>query len=704
MGIFSGYFSVNQFWQGREAIMSMEREDSGEMDSLALQKSMEKEISCGICLEIFTVPKSLPTCSHTFCEPCVERLLQRNENRTYIKCPICQRLSSLSHGNSMESIPTNHHLQNVAELWTKASGRSRSASVSGYPEPGMSFNDNLDDDEDEDGPFMGSLAKTARDDLEKLIDPLDKTHDSVLTAIDRVQDMQKALQSAEDKHKDELREYFKGLRNLLDQREQAATEKLEHIHGTSQKMLRHQLEDLGKWDKQLHSCKKTVASMLETTSNAKLVQMVDRVQMGARQLCTSVVKVNLEPECHPCTALELAKENKFEETCDTLCQVYCTPEPSATRIVEFTKDVIPVTDPIIVVVELQDVYGNAVIHQKDFLSCKLRIEGEGKVDYNQDFILDYSVAEVATRPGTYEVCYFPKSRAAHVISVFFKSILLDSQQIPPLFSACDFAMGTKRVINTFGHDNSSKFSRPSCIVRGPNDEIIVSDRALHKLIVFDSNLKFIRTISGRFNWPTGMALDRDGYLLLADRKNHCIQRINVSMGEVISKFGKKGSQCGEFNEPRSLLVTAKNETFIADGLNHRVQVFENEQFLFLFGHYGSRPGAFDIPCAIEINHAQDSIFIADSRNHRVQVFTINGRFISMFGDSGFDMGSPSSVCRLRDSHMLICCSSSKKVLVYTEAGKYVGTIEGILDEPRSLVVTKEGRLVITDHYGIVASW
>ena len=54
--------------------------------------SIDDELKCGICLELFQDPRSLP-CLHTFCRECIQRSL--NENHS-LKCPVCRAKHELS--------------------------------------------------------------------------------------------------------------------------------------------------------------------------------------------------------------------------------------------------------------------------------------------------------------------------------------------------------------------------------------------------------------------------------------------------------------------------------------------------------------------------------------------------------------------------------------------------------------------------------
>ena len=51
------------------------------------------ELKCGICLELFQDPRSLP-CLHTFCRECIQRSL--NETDHSLKCPVCRANHELS--------------------------------------------------------------------------------------------------------------------------------------------------------------------------------------------------------------------------------------------------------------------------------------------------------------------------------------------------------------------------------------------------------------------------------------------------------------------------------------------------------------------------------------------------------------------------------------------------------------------------------
>jgi len=90
----------------------------------------------------------------------------------------------------------------------------------------------------------------------------------------------------------------------------------------------------------------------------------------------------------------------------------------------------------------------------------------------------------------------------------------------------------------------------------------------------------------RFNLPTGMALDMDGTLIIADSGNHCIRKVVLSDGRVSTVAGSraggiagKGFADGEtacFNQPSAIAVDGNNKILVADFDNHRLRMIAGE--------------------------------------------------------------------------------------------------------------------------------
>ena len=66
---------------------------------------VDDALKCGICLELFRDPRSLP-CLHTFCLECIQRTL--NDDNCSLKCPMCRAKHELGE-KGPELLPVNQY-------------------------------------------------------------------------------------------------------------------------------------------------------------------------------------------------------------------------------------------------------------------------------------------------------------------------------------------------------------------------------------------------------------------------------------------------------------------------------------------------------------------------------------------------------------------------------------------------------------------
>lgn len=123
---------------------------------------------------------------------------------------------------------------------------------------------------------------------------------------------------------------------------------------------------------------------------------------------------------------------------------------------------------------------------------------------------------------------------------------------------------------------------------------------------------------GQLSRAWGLCTDKDGNVIVADRRNNRIQVFSCE-GVFKLKFGQKGSGNGQFDLPAGVSTDSQNQIVVADKDNHRVQVFTaNGVFVRKFGSFGKECGQFQYPWDIAVN-SKDEMLVTDSRNHRIQV-------------------------------------------------------------------------------------
>ena len=84
-------------------------------------------------------------------------------------------------------------------------------------------------------------------------------------------------------------------------------------------------------------------------------------------------------------------------------------------------------------------------------------------------------------------------------------------------------------------ENNEQFKYPYLLANGPKDELIVSDRDSHQLIVFNKKLQFLNAFgkgkdpgNGTFYNPSGLAVDKIGSFLYVADQNNLIQRFKMN--------------------------------------------------------------------------------------------------------------------------------------------------------------------------------
>jgi len=136
----------------------------------------------------------------------------------------------------------------------------------------------------------------------------------------------------------------------------------------------------------------------------------------------------------------------------------------------------------------------------------------------------------------------------------------------------------------------ARFNQPIDLeIIGTN--LYISDFANHAIRQLDLQTGFVTTVAGngtsgfidgnsttsQLSGPSGIAVDNDGNLLIADRDNHSIRLLDISTGVLSTVSGFLGSGFtdgtnaeAQFKEPVGLGVDSQGAIYVSDG-NHRIR-------------------------------------------------------------------------------------------------------------------------------------
>lgn len=185
------------------------------------------------------------------------------------------------------------------------------------------------------------------------------------------------------------------------------------------------------------------------------------------------------------------------------------------------------------------------------------------------------------------------------------------------------------------------------ISKGVVDLDYIPGRGLYALSDYNGNILFIGDNSHvlanpkkediKLRYPQAMDILSDGRLIVADTGHNRMNFID-SDGTHLYHFGVKGNDFSQFNALQGIVADREGYIYIADTNNHRIQIFNNDGiFLKSFGQKstkvkssGAKPETFLNPKDLVFN-SKDELFVLDYGNRRIQIFNRDGKFLREIG-------------------------------------------------------------------------
>jgi NHL repeat len=305
---------------------------------------------------------------------------------------------------------------------------------------------------------------------------------------------------------------------------------------------------------------------------------------------------------------------------------------------------------------------------------------------------------------------------------------LDAQLLPALFNtpmsvAVDPA-GQVIVADTFNHRVQ---------VLGPDGTHRLTIGGLGSLGIPEGEIPLLRdlpadlvdparnTRAARFFYPTGVAVDDAGKIVVADSWNHRVVIHNAD-GTVFTVLGTYAdatgggvdAALGGFAYPFRVALRGgtrlgdpmdtDGRLYVLDQGNHRVQIFN--AMLAPIGAFGGGSGddagRFYYPNDLAFDNPRDELLVTDGNNDRIQVFTAAGAFQFQFGPG--ELVTPLStaidgngrICVVDKLHRVrVFAREDHGVRHLTDFGSY-GTDLGQINYGGGLTYGGYGRLIVAD--------
>jgi hypothetical protein len=192
--------------------------------------------------------------------------------------------------------------------------------------------------------------------------------------------------------------------------------------------------------------------------------------------------------------------------------------------------------------------------------------------------------------------------------------------------------GDSEVVQKFTSDGTFLFEidlnypgvTPESLALDPADQLYVFDKDNDQLLRFAPDSTPLPpidlTAAGSVPFPTGIAVDSEGNLYLADAPNSRIVKLDAA-GTVLQQWDDQGTGANVF-APWRIAIDGAGLLYVSDLLNQRVVVFDRVgNLLGAWGTPGTGPGQFQEIHALALNH-QGAIYVSDLTQDRIQQFVL----------------------------------------------------------------------------------
>ena len=672
---------------------------------------LEEQLTCPVCLDHYTNPKTLP-CLHSFCQHCLEGLSLDKKNETYyLSCPTCRHYTELPEEGA-GAFPVAFTLNNLKEMQsllkkTVDSSNPQEATCSDHERPLELFCETCDTVIC----VNCSVRNHKHHECELINDSYTKHCQKLRQCLSLVEGKKEALKkvlSALAEREGEIRERGEGvleeihemveeMMNVFRQSERKLTEQAKRVTDAKLKVLSEQMKSAEMSLSLLKDVEDYVEQSLKTGSPQ---QVLGSKKQMMEHMGEVTAQINVE-ELHPKEKADfvLSKDIKSLHHIGNIV-TYSSTALQQCRVKKIgCFERLPKEKKFSFSLSLEAPDLSLLSVPLSFLRCSLVPVGKGKPIHT-------TVTTTSTDPGVYRIQCNPSTSGTHTVKVQVYDVQLEDtslvipinpylDNITPVHTVTEFncpwgvaVSDNNHVIITeyYGHcvkildreekkvkslggkggSSNAKFSYPRGVAITPDKFILVSDNHSIQKISMDGCL--IASVEGsgplQFNTPSGMAISPiTGQIYIADRDNHRIQVLNPDL-TFSHSFGSEGSANGQFKSPRDIAIDSQGLVYVADYDNCRIQKFSPDlKFVGQFGNKKIGSGQLKEPVGITIDTAATGlVYVSEWGNHRISIFTSDGAFVNNFGKE-------SNICPYgltfdRDGFLYVCDYFNACFIVY----------------------------------------
>ena len=705
----------------------------------SLLKNLKEHVTCSICLDTFTDPKTI-TCLHTFCFECIKKHALISQRNGKFRCPECQAEVHLPEANRFDKLPTSfHHNSLLSVLAIRQSGKGNDISCGVCKKKSAEISYCF-----ECAKFMCSDCVNAHQlftnlteghkvtpvkqfqpqDYEALmrrqsfcsqqyherevtrffclkcqicvcqiciatdhkahdVEPLEKAADgekaNILTRTEVLKTKTKVFGDTIREYEQTVLELETNLTNAKREVSKAAEQMITKIRENERRIITALENTRASRADKLDSAKAQVQSLLKQINQA--IEFAENLIQRSSSSDVMQSKNYLEQRFNHLenTSISELPVNSFLKFYQTKEEKNLTLGYIATRepVVGLTKDFQAGVESEFEV--------HPQILGEEVYDVKVLVEPAEKIR---------SLTTCENQDGDYTVKFTPK-----VPGTFNIIIKVNGKEFPESPYNVQVKQRLIQVVGEFKLKGET-FEKPSGIAVNCKGQIAVVDKDKHCILITDKEGNCVRKVGchgnsndGQLDCPTDVTYVNDDNILVVDKLNHRIQQFNVQTGNYVKSFGKKGTKDGEFRNPVSVCVDEQGRVIVADYNNNRIQVLSQDgEPLFKFGESGQwKPWS----C---IYH-ENKYIVCDRDNNCLKVFDNTGKFLYKIGEEEEGDGQlkrPHGLCLQKcgnHHNLLVCNRANGRVDQFTVEGCFTGKSVK-LPNPTRITTTSDGLILV----------
>jgi DNA-binding beta-propeller fold protein YncE len=224
-----------------------------------------------------------------------------------------------------------------------------------------------------------------------------------------------------------------------------------------------------------------------------------------------------------------------------------------------------------------------------------------------------------------------------------------------------------------------EFDSPTGIAVDGNGNVFVADSGNGRIQKFSSTGAFLTTIGSKssgheqLSAPSGIAVDPAGNIYVAEAGNHRVQKLSRD-ATFIAEW--KGPDVG-FYGPRRIAIGPDESIYIVDQGRTRIVKFDSDgRVLAVWGTKGDGAGQFNDPTSVAIDPKTNRVYVADPINKRIQVFDSNGKFLAKWSvpEWGQPVGFEDLVIDSQRGRLYASSAHMPAVLIFDLNGARIGSL------------------------------